>query len=39
LEGVGLSVVADKPDEFKAFIAKESARMENIVRQSKARIQ
>jgi tripartite-type tricarboxylate transporter receptor subunit TctC len=39
LQGVGLAVVADKPDEFKAFIAKESARMENIVRQSKARIQ
>jgi tripartite-type tricarboxylate transporter receptor subunit TctC len=39
LESVGLTVVADKPDEFKAFIAKESARMENIVRQSKARIQ
>ena len=39
LEGVGLTVVADKPEEFKAFIARESARMENIVRQSKAKIQ
>lgn len=38
LQGVGLAIVADKPDEFKAFIAKESARMENIVRQSQARI-
>jgi tripartite-type tricarboxylate transporter receptor subunit TctC len=39
LQGVGLAVVADKPDEFKAFIAKESARMEKIVRESKAKIQ
>lgn len=39
LEGVGLSVVADTPDHFKAFIAREAARMETIVKQSKARIQ
>lgn len=39
LEGVGLTVVADKPDEFKAFIASEAARMEKIVKHSKARIQ
>ncbi|MCK9913471.1 tripartite tricarboxylate transporter substrate binding protein [Microbacteriaceae bacterium K1510] len=39
LKGVGLNVVADKPDEFKAFIAKESARMESIVKQANARIQ
>lgn len=39
LQGVGLNVVADTPDEFKAFIAKESARMQNIVKQSNARIQ
>jgi len=39
LEGVGLTVVADTPEQFKAFIARESARMENIVRQSKAKIQ
>jgi len=39
LQGVGLSVVADTPDAFKAFIAKESARMENIVKRSSARIQ
>ena len=38
LEGVGMTIVADKPDEFKAFIAKESARMESIVRQSRAKI-
>ena len=38
LEGVGLTVIADKPEEFKAFIAKESARMKTIVEASKARI-
>lgn len=38
LEGLGMSVVADKPDAFKAFIAQESARMETIVKQSRARI-
>ena len=38
LQGLGLSVIADKPDEFKAFIAGESARMQNIVKQSRARI-
>ena len=38
LEGLGLTVIADKPDDFKAFIARESARMQNIVKQSRARI-
>lgn len=38
LQNVGLSVVAGTPDEFKAFIAKEAARMEKIVRQSQAKI-
>jgi tripartite-type tricarboxylate transporter receptor subunit TctC len=38
LEGIGLSVIADKPDEFGAFIAKESARMEGIVTRAKAKI-
>ncbi len=38
LEGVGMTVIADKPDEFKAFMAKESARMKNIVKQSRAKI-
>ena len=38
LDGLGLTVVADKPDEFGAFIAKESARMENIVTRAKAKI-
>jgi len=31
-------VIADKPDEFGAFIAKESARMESIVTRAKAKI-
>lgn len=38
LEGLGLTVIADKPEEFKAFIAQESARMQEIVKQSRARI-
>lgn len=38
LEGLGMKVIADKPDEFKAFMATESARMEKIVKQSHARI-
>jgi tripartite-type tricarboxylate transporter receptor subunit TctC len=38
LDGLGLTVVADKPDEFGAFIAKESARMESIVTRAKAKI-
>jgi tripartite-type tricarboxylate transporter receptor subunit TctC len=38
LEGIGLTVIADKPDEFGAFIAKESARMEGIVRRANAKI-
>jgi tripartite-type tricarboxylate transporter receptor subunit TctC len=37
LEGLGLTVIADKPDEFGAFIAKESARMEDIVKRTKAK--
>ena len=38
LQGVGMNIVADTPDQFKAFIAGESARMESIVRQSRAKI-
>jgi hypothetical protein len=38
LEGLGLTVIADKPDQFGAVIAKDSARMENIVKRSKAKI-
>jgi tripartite-type tricarboxylate transporter receptor subunit TctC len=38
LESLGLTVVADRPDEFAAVIASESARMEGIVKRAKARI-
>jgi tripartite-type tricarboxylate transporter receptor subunit TctC len=38
LESIGLTVIADKPDEFGAFIARESARMEGIVTRAKAKI-
>jgi tripartite-type tricarboxylate transporter receptor subunit TctC len=38
LENLGLTVIADKPDEFEAFIAAESARMEGIVKRAKAKI-
>jgi tripartite-type tricarboxylate transporter receptor subunit TctC len=38
LEGIGLTVIADKPDEFGAFIEKEAARMESIVTRAKAKI-
>jgi tripartite-type tricarboxylate transporter receptor subunit TctC len=38
LEGLGLTVIADKPDDFGAFIATESARMEIIVKRAKAKI-
>jgi tripartite-type tricarboxylate transporter receptor subunit TctC len=38
LESLGLTVVADRPDEFAAAIASESARMEGIVKRAKARI-
>ena len=38
LESLGLTVIADKPDEFGALIAKDSARMENIVKRVKAKI-
>ena len=38
LESLGLTVIADKPDEFEAFIAKESARMESIVTRAKVKI-
>lgn len=38
LEGLGMKVIADRPDEFKAFIASELARMQNIVKKSNAKI-
>lgn len=38
LEGLGLTVIADKPDHFRTFIASESARMEGIVKRANAKI-
>jgi tripartite-type tricarboxylate transporter receptor subunit TctC len=38
LEGLGLAVIADQPDAFATTIAKDSARMENIVKRAKAKI-
>jgi tripartite-type tricarboxylate transporter receptor subunit TctC len=38
LEALGLTVIADQPDAFAATIAKDSARMENIVKRAKAKI-
>jgi tripartite-type tricarboxylate transporter receptor subunit TctC len=38
LEGLGLTVIADRPAEFGAFIAKEAARMEDIVKRARAKI-
>jgi tripartite-type tricarboxylate transporter receptor subunit TctC len=37
LEALGLSVIADKPEAFKTFIARESARMKKVVDSSGAR--
>lgn len=36
LEALGLKIVADKPEQFKAFIAEESARMQKVVKASGA---
>ena len=38
LDDLGLTVIADKPDEFAATIAKDSARMKDIVNRAKAKI-
>lgn len=38
LDALGLTAIGDTPDHFKTFIAQESARMENVVKLSKARI-
>jgi tripartite-type tricarboxylate transporter receptor subunit TctC len=38
LESLGLTVIADKPDEFRALITKDSARMESIVKRTRAKI-
>ncbi len=39
LTGLGLTIVADKPEEFKEFVAQESNRMRKIVETSGASIQ
>jgi tripartite-type tricarboxylate transporter receptor subunit TctC len=39
LQGLGMKVIADEPEAFKAFIGQESARMKEIVTRSGARIQ
>ena len=39
LEALGLSTVANKPEEFKAFIAEEAARMQKVVKASGAQIE
>ncbi|NYE26265.1 Bug family tripartite tricarboxylate transporter substrate binding protein [Pigmentiphaga litoralis] len=39
LESLGLSIVADKPEQFKAFIADEAARMQKVVAAAGARVQ
>jgi tripartite-type tricarboxylate transporter receptor subunit TctC len=38
LSTLGLSIVADKPEAFKQFIAQESARMKKVVAASGARV-
>lgn len=38
LEALGLTVIADQPDQFGATIAKDSARMKDIVQRAKAKI-
>lgn len=38
LDDLGLTVIADKPDTFKEFIAQESARMKNVVAASGTKI-
>ncbi len=39
LTGLGLTIVADKPEEFKEFVAQESNRMRKVVETSGASIQ
>ncbi|MET0967741.1 MAG: tripartite tricarboxylate transporter substrate binding protein [Tardiphaga sp.] len=38
LEALGLTVIADQPDAYAGTIAKDSARMEDIVKRAKAKI-
>ena len=39
LESLGLNVIADKPEQFKRFIAQEAARMKNVVAVSGATVE
>ena len=39
LDAIGLKIIADQPDEFRRFIAKEAARMQKVVKAAGAQIQ
>jgi len=39
LDTIGLKIIADQPDTFRRFIAKEAARMQKVVKASGAQIQ
>ena len=39
LDAIGLKIIADQPDTFRRFIAKEAARMQKVVKASGAQIQ
>ncbi len=38
LDSIGLKIIADQPDNFRRFIAKEAARMQKVVKASGAQI-
>jgi tripartite-type tricarboxylate transporter receptor subunit TctC len=39
LDAIGLKIIADQPDEFRRFIAKEATRMQKVVKAAGAQIQ
>jgi tripartite-type tricarboxylate transporter receptor subunit TctC len=39
LDAIGLKIIADQPDTFRRFIAKEAARMQKVVKAASAQIQ
>jgi tripartite-type tricarboxylate transporter receptor subunit TctC len=39
LDAIGLKIIADQPDTFRRFIAKEAARMQKVVKAAGAQIQ
>jgi tripartite-type tricarboxylate transporter receptor subunit TctC len=39
LDAIGLKIIADQPDTFRRFIAKEAARMQKVVKASGVQIQ